>query len=217
MIRKKYSVNAQDHRRSLLRRQRPGDEEAKRKDEDGKCCAPDAGQRHRHEDLPERPRTRRTHAARGHQHPLIQIAHRRSQREDRKGDQEMRHADDHAEFVAHHGQRLGQDAERLEPVVQDAAVGQQHQPAEGPRQDRNPERDQDPKLDHQPLHRPAAHAEQRHHIGGDNRRHGDDQAIRSVRRKTDCTSGSASAARYWPRPGFARVTHHCSTPRNGTI
>ena len=46
------------------------------------------------------------HAARGEQHALVEAAHGGGDREDGEGNEEMRHADDDAEFVAHQRQRL---------------------------------------------------------------------------------------------------------------
>ena len=59
----------------------------------------DARGRHRQEHPPEDAQARGAEAARGQEHALVDGAHGGGEREDRERNEDMRHADDHAEFV----------------------------------------------------------------------------------------------------------------------
>ena len=99
------------------------DEEAEREDEHDQRRADHARPRHRQEHLPEDAHARRAKAARGEQHPLVHRPHRGGEREGGERDQHMRHAEHDARLVARKLQRARDEARRLEPSVDEPAVG----------------------------------------------------------------------------------------------
>ena len=88
----------------------------------------------------------------------------------------MRDAQNHAELVIGERQRPGDEARGLEPCVDEPPVGEQREPAESAREDRDPERDQDAELDKAPLKPRPAHPDISDGVGRDDRQDRHDQA-----------------------------------------